>query len=252
MNIRKCTVLAKANRKPVDGTSANGMGTCPECLTTDVKLSKKGFIGSHNVSVDVDPTLPVVATGSPKGDPRDADVRRAVQVRKVAAKSLPVPEAPRAPEGRDEGESRTAMQPGPPLVRGRNMRPMASDVARRKVGDPEPEPQPMDDVRKGWAALAGTMHGPTGRDRMDRESSTVVMHGGPYGYLTEAQYAALSRSQQRKYWARIKRMQDDAAARRKAAVKTIPSRFGTGGVGGSSFTQGDSRETERIMKQARS
>jgi hypothetical protein len=100
--------------------------------------------------------------------------------------------------------------------------------------------------------MGGTMYGPTGRAHMDREASTVPMVGGKYGYLTADQYEQLSRSQQRKYWAKLKRMRDYADKRRKAAPKGVPVRQGTGGTGSPAFTDGASRETERLMRQPRS
>lgn len=256
MNVKTCVVKAKHKRAPVDGSVKGGTGTCPECLTPNVKISKGGFIGAHSVATDVDPTLPVVATGSPKGDPRDATVRRAVEARRVAAGSIPMPSAPSAPEGRDEAETRAPMSPGPAIVRGRSMRPMATDVVKRQVGAPAPAPAPPVDNRRGWSGSAGTMAGSTGRERMDREASTVPMVGaakyGAYAYLTHAEYDGLSRSQQRKYWERIKRQAAYAERRKAVARASVPVRLGTGAVGGRSFAEGDSCETERLMQQPRS
>lgn len=250
MNVTKCAVKAKDHRAPAPGSvnDDQGTGTCPECLTEDVKLSKGGHIGAHAVKVEVDPTLPVVATGAPKGDPRDATVRRAVEARRITAGSDPMPTAPDAPEGREEGQNRTAASPGPALVRGRAMEPQASDVVTYRVGEPKPAPVPLEDSRTGFAASAGTMYGSTGRERMDREASTVPVVGGKYGYLTRDELNKLSRSQQRKYWAKVARMRNYADKRRHAAVASIPVRLGTGGIGGRSVADvpGD---TERIMQQ---
>lgn len=215
MNVVKCVVKAKAHVAPVDGSvTEDGTGTCPECLTPGVKLSKGGHIGAHAVAVEVDPTLPVVATGTPKGDPRDATVRRAVQARRIAAGSEAMPVAESAPEGREERVTRTASSPGPAMYRGRAMTPMATDPVVYRVGEERPAPVEPVDERTGFAASAGTMYGPTGGERMDREASTVPMHGGRYGYLTKAQYDALSRTQQRKYWGKLARMTRQAAAHR--------------------------------------
>jgi hypothetical protein len=247
MNTSKCSVKAKAHVSPVEGSvKEDGTGTCPVCLTPGVKLSKGGHIGAHAVAVEVDPTLPVVATGSPKGDPRDATVRRAVDARLIAAGSVPMPVAERDPEGREERASRTAASPGPAMYRGRAMEPMASEVSVcgaqdelpmdmagtrssrgvRSIPDPrsadaEPGGDAVLDTRTGFAGLAGTMYGPTGGERMDREASTVPMHGGPFGYLTLAQYEALSRTHQRKYWAKLKRLTDQAKAHRRHAVASL-------------------------------
>lgn len=252
MNVQKCAVKAKHKRAPVEGSVNEdaGTGTCPECLTPGVELSKGGHVGAHAIAVEVDPTLPVVDTGTPHGAPRDATVRRAVEARRIAAGTDAMPVAPAAPEGREGRRARAGASPGPALVRGRVMTPMASPVTTGGV-----EPAPCEDTRTGFSASAGTMYGPTGRERMDREASTVPMHGGAYGYLTLAQYKQLSRSQQRKYWAALKRMADHgrkvrAQRRARGAARVAPT--GTGGLGGRSFAEGDSRETERIMRQAKS
>jgi hypothetical protein len=208
MNTKKCAVKAKQHIAPVEGSvnDTTNTGTCPTCLTPGIKLSKGGHIGAHSVAVEIDPTLPVVDLGTPKGDPRDATVRRAVEARLIAAEQLPMPVAPSAPEGRDEKKNRAASSPGPALVRGRAMAPV--------------QPQ------SGFLAVAGTMYGPIGRDRMDRESSTVPMHGGTYGYLTEAEYEALSRTQQRKYWAKLRSMAQRSEQRRSDARKSRDAKAG--------------------------
>ncbi len=249
MDMRACVVKAKDRRVPVEGSVQGGTGTCPECLTPSVKLSKGGHIGAHKVAVDVDPTLPVVATGSPKGDPRDATVRRAVEARRVAAGSEVMPVAVSAPEGREESGNRAMVAPGPALVRGAAMRPQAGPVVKRSASTPYERPSEAVDARTGWAGLAGTMYGPTGRVRLDREASTVRMVGGRYGYLTGKEYEALSRSQQRKYWARLKRDADFRERRRASARASVPVRLGTGGVGGRSLADGVSGETERVMQE---
>lgn len=233
MNTRKCRVKAKDRRDPVEGSvnAEANTGTCPECLTPGIKLSKGGHIGSHSVAVEVDPTLPIVDTGLPEGDPRDATVRRAVESRRIAAGIDAMPSAPSAPEGRDERKNRAASSPGPALVRGRNMPPV--------------QPQ------SGFAASAGTMYGAIGRPRMDREASTVPLHGGKYGYLTRAQYDALSRSRQRKYWTYIAKQERYAKEHGRVARPAV-TRPGTGGAGSRSFVEGASAEAERIMQQPRS
>lgn|SRR5574341_2338422 len=137
--------------------------------------------------------------------------------------------------------------PGPALVKGRSERPMAGPVTVRQPGEEYTRPaDPEDNRRHGdtWTA-------PTGRERMDKESSTVPFHGGTYGYLTRAQYDDLSRSQQRKYWDRIRKQKAYAKAHRGTQVR-VPVKLGTAGMGNSSFAEGDSRETERVMRQPKS
>lgn len=249
MDLRKCTVKAKNRVAPVEGSITDGMGTCPTCGTPDITLSKGGHIGAHNVAVEVDPTLPVVSTGSPKGDPRDATVRRAVEARRVAAGSLAMPTAPSAPEGRAESGKRAAMSPGPAMVRGRVMKPAASDVVTYAVGEQRPKQAAPQDPRTGFAARAGTMFGPTGRERMDREASTVPMVGGKYGFLTREQLDALSRTQQRKYWARVARMTRYAKDQQRGALARVPVRQGTGGIGVRNLAADGLADTERVMQQ---
>ena len=275
MNTVKCSVKAKAHVDPVEGSVKDGTGTCPVCLTPGVKLSQGGHVGAHAVAVEVDPTLPVVATGTPKGDPRDATVRRAVEARKIAAGQMVMPVAEDAPEGREGLAARAGASPGPAMYRGRAMEAVAGEVSVRGAdaempGDPVGErgpggvravPDPRDmpvgevvadsvDTRTGFAASAGTMFGPTGGQRMDRQASTVPMVGGVFGYLTQAQYEALSRTQKRKYWARLKRDADFRAARRRAPRKGVPVRLGNGGGGSHVFSDGvAAQETERVMQR---
>lgn len=158
----------------------------------------------------------------------------------------------------------------PVLVRGRAMEPFTGDTATRHVSAPTPAPvagtlhgperehtevtsEPevwagqldgvlgsgVDDTRKGWSSQ--TMNGPTGRERSEPER----MHGGRGGWLTEAQYNALNRTQQRKYWAKLKRDRDHVDRR----VRTRIARLGTGAIGSHGFTSGDSRTTEALMRQ---
>lgn len=140
----------------------------------------------------------------------------------------------------------SGMSPGPALVKGRSEPPMAGEVTVRQMGEPFAAPAPVEDNRPNDG---GTMSAPMGRDRMDKESSTVPIVGGTYGYLTQGQFNELSRSQQRKYWGRITKQKAYAKAHRGTQTR-LPVRPGTGGMGSSSFAEGDSRETERVMRQA--
>ncbi len=165
--------------------------------------------------------------------------------------------ADKSPEGLEShtavspltGKALTAsgMSPGPALVKGRSEKPLAGEVTVRLAGEPYVRPADPEDNR----GHGDTWTAPTGRDRMDKESSTVPIHGGTYGYLTKAQYDALSRSQQRKYWTRIRKQEAYAKAHRGTQAR-VPVKLGTAGVGGSWFAEGDSRETERVMRQPKS
>ena len=159
---------------------------------------------------------------------------------------------------------------GPPLVKGRSEAPMAGEVTVRQAGESYVRPADPEDNRKNDG---GTWSAPTGRDRMDKESSTVPIVGGTYGYLTQAQFDALGcdhgplsigvvcdstdcarkfRTRSRKYWQRIRKQEAYAAAQRAEGKRRLPVRLGTGGMGSSSFAEGDSRETERVMRQPKS
>lgn len=196
---------------------------CKLCVKAMTEAEVKHGTGLSERTVDV------VDTGAQHGDPRDAERRRASEVAlisgdapernatigeqlslgdKVGARktaraldergpAAPVPAARMAPLGsRDHGRS-----DGVAMVRGAAMKAV--------------QPQ------RGWKATAGTMAGPIGRERADKEASTVPMHGGTYGYLTKADYEQLSRTQQRKYWVKLRRMEQRAENLRTAARAKI-------------------------------
>lgn len=260
---------------------------CKSCTSALAEDTRKRGTGLSEVQIDV------VDTGSQDGAPRDADKRRAAELsplsgeaskdnaeivqalrsgereramesaraldararvpareelpalapvydkvsgRYVSHRSVRSLDADRAPVGsRDHG-----MLDGVALVQGPNMPPVQGTWRNPVTGEREP----------AAARLDGSL-----AERADREASTVAMHGGTYGYLTLAQYERLSRSQQRKYWGKIKRDADraeKARAQRRAAALPRVGPTGTGGVGGRSFMEGDSAQTERLMQQQRS
>lgn len=209
-----CKINGKAKRRPADD------GSCPACTLPDVPLTGKGFIATHPMPITLGegPQIPLTDTGTRIGDPRDAAVRREIDALHNRAQHAPAPTAAPDPV-QTTGHGR-----GPVLVRGRAMQPV----------------QPT----KGYAAAAGTLAGSLGRERSERPG----MVGGRYGYLEPSQYAQLSRTQQRKYWAKVKKMQDHGATRRHAAVE----RLGTGGAASHGFADAASRETEALMRQPRS
>jgi hypothetical protein len=189
----KCKIKFTAKRLPVEGTEADGTGTCPECLSPDIKLTGKGFVGAHNVKVDVDVTLPITDTGNMVGDPRDAAVRRAVEGRKIAAGSAPVPTSREyeddAPHGMSGGRR------GGAFVKGGDLPPI--------------QPQ------SGYAASAGTMAlkvAPT--PRPDKKASQEGIIGGKFGTLTYGQVGKLTATGKREYFRTI--------ATRKARNKLAP------------------------------
>lgn len=184
----KCKINGTAKRKPSD------KGECPECLTPDVPVTQKGFVGAHNVKINLGdgPTIPVTDTGSHVGDPRDAAVRREIEGIKIKTGARPADKDSVADPVFTTGHGRA-----PVLVRGRDMPPV--------------QPQ------KGFAAAAGTMHGPIGRERSEPEQ----MVGGHFGYLPKSEYNKLSRTQQRKYWAKISKSRKFTADRRRSAAAQV-------------------------------
>lgn len=201
--------------------------------------------------------------------------RRLEAMRKgtVALTAKEAPEAlisPSAPPSLLGGRFKAVgTSPGPALVKGRSEPTMAGEVTVRQVGEPYVRPEDPEDKRQ--QGDPDTSVGPTGRDRMDKESSTVPIVGGTFGCLTQAQFDALGcdhsplgigvvcdssdcarrfRTRSRKYWERIRKQEAYAAARRAEGRKRLPVRLGTAGMGSSSFAEGDSRETEQVMRQA--
>jgi hypothetical protein len=139
--MEKCKINGKAKRLPTD------KGACPECTAPAVKLTGKGFVASHPMplSLGEGPQVPITDEGARVGDPRDAAVRREVEsLHQRARGAVPGPEDSVPDPVVTTGHGR-----GPVLVRGRNMPPV--------------QPQ------SGYAAAAGTMAGPIGRERFDRE-----------------------------------------------------------------------------------
>lgn len=200
----RCKITGKHKMQPGEN------GSCPECTTVGVPLTQKGFVGAHDVKVDLGegPEIPVTDEGTRVGDPRDAAVRREVDANKVRAGKQAMPEGGVADPVITTGHNR-----GAAMYRGRAMRPMATKVVTYPKNEERPEPAAPLDTRTGFAASAGTMYGPTGRERTEREEYV----GGAYGWLTQGQYRKLSRTQQRKYWDKIHKRRTFTAQRRKAA-----------------------------------
>lgn len=188
------------------------------------------------------------------------------------------------------------MSPGPALVKGRSEPTLAGAVTVRQQDEPYVQPETPEDKRPMGApdttvvttaadpcvsdsgakqsletkGVPDTNVGPTGRNRLDKESSTVESVGGPYGYLTQAQFDALGcdhlplpfgeecvspdcarsfRTRSRKYFLRIRKQEAYAKAHQSTQTRVLV-KLGTAGTAGSSFAEGDSRETERVMRQA--
>lgn len=249
-----CPGSFDAGRLTGKGTSR--CKTCVKLAAVDVRKRGTGLS---------EPVTEVVATGAQHGQPRRAEAMRAAEVGEIsgdagkanaeiveqvrsgdmpgaleAAREIdargpaaPVPCADRAPVGqRDHG-----MLDGVAMVQGPNMAPVQPTWRNPVTGDVEP----------AAAYLGGSL-----RERTDRTVVSPAMVGGRYGYLTREQYDELSRTQQRKYWERVKKQNSYASARRAQAAprSLVGVDAGTGGIGSRSFTEGDSQATERLMRQA--
>lgn len=211
----KCKINAYAKRRP------GPKGECPECLTPDAPTSKKGYVAAHNIKINLGdgPTIPLTDHGNYIGDPRDAATRREIDAIRTKTGARPT----------DKNA-----QPDPVMVTGHGRAPA---LVR---GPAMPPTQPT----SGYQAAAGTMAGPLGRERTEPEP----MHGGRLGHLTTPQYMALSRTQRRKYWAKIKNRRDH----KNTPTRLASPRLGTGGLGSRGFTDGPHRDTETLMQQPRS
>ncbi len=79
-----------------------------------------------------------------------------------------------SPEGPVRKEGRGMLPTGAPVVKGRAITPFAGEVTVRQVGDPYERPETPADPRTGYDGRAGTMAGPLGRDRLDKQAATVA------------------------------------------------------------------------------
>lgn len=222
----KCKINGKHKRAPEKGA-------CPECLTPDVPVTGKGFVGAHDVKADLGegPQIPVTDAGSHVGDPRDAAVRREVEGRVVAEPvTVRYDAASRAYVHGNLTPRRDASVADPVEARGHGRAPVL--VRGRAMAPVQPQ--------GGYAAAAGTMAGPIGWERSEPEEFV----GGHYGYLTDAQYKALTRTQQRHYWNRVGKQRRYAADQRAREASRVPVPV-TGAGAGTRFLEGS--DTERLM-----
>lgn len=159
----KCKIKAKDEMLPVKGSvteDGNGVskGTCPECLTPDRKLTGKGFLGAHNVVLDVDTTIPVTDEGMRIGAPRDSAVKREIEGRRISAGLAAVPHAART----DAAQAHR----GPTLVKGR-------DTVPRLREDGLSWDEGTDLRQDGTVRKTSTLDAPLGRERFDRKITFV-------------------------------------------------------------------------------
>lgn len=219
------TVHGRNRMHPVMGSRSRGLngaetGTCPVCRT-HVPLTGSGYIPTHRPGgvtpgrpVLTQKKLPVVEKGTAVADM--AKVREREAYAWVDENGDAVPEENVEQHVHDGGTATlvpvvpTAPDAGAAV--GQRGHGMSDGVAMTPGNLPPVQPQ------KGWSAAAGTMALPVGRDKPDPEVVNVVMHGGKFGYLSEADYRLLDRSGQRKYWRNIAVMEKRAATA-QAAVR---------------------------------
>jgi len=187
----KCKINASHKRLPVAGTEADGKGQCPECLTPDRKLTGKGFIGAHNVVLDVDTAIPVTDEGLRVGAPRDAAVKREIEARQMRAGTRDVPQGGVADPVMTTGHGR-----GPTLVRGRETTPAVreeADASWAQIPADTQVPWEIDPERREGGTRT-VLDQPLGRERFDRKITTVPE---PKKRRTAAERRRYRRSQQR-------------------------------------------------------
>lgn len=135
MAVLKCVVRASNETAPVKDSDRDGIkGVCPECRSL-APLTKKGFIGAHNVRGE--------ATPGPAKTALTEKQRPAVD--KGATKEATI--------GARQGDQ---MMDGAPLVKGRAMAPVQPQTRNKATGQLE-------------ISSIGTMGGNIGRERLDRE-----------------------------------------------------------------------------------
>jgi hypothetical protein len=175
VKVQKCAVKGTDKVAPKPGTDADGQnGVCPVCQTF-AKLTGKGFIAAHNVNGETTPVSPemgqksvkIVDTGAQAGDPSDASKRRQ---REAYVKT-----------GR--GKNKTVTPVVPTTTAGQ------APVGQRDHG-----------MMDGPALLPrGTYSNGVRPD----SKVTRIPKVGKNGWLTQEEYAKLSRSQQRTYWRKL-------------------------------------------------
>jgi hypothetical protein len=136
--------------------------------------ARESALGANGKALAEHPA-PVTDSGLRIGAPRDAEAKRAAEIESAVKSGDFTPFG-----GGHDG----AQGHGPAIFRGRSMAPV----------------QP----KRGYAAKAGTMAGPTGRPKFDRKITDVPMAGGRYGFMTPAEVGKLSRTGQRAYWRKVK------------------------------------------------
>lgn len=216
-------VHGRSKIEPVPGsesvnTSGEATGTCPVCRT-HVKLTGEGFIPTHrpgNVTPDgpvlSQKSVPVVDRGTAVADMAKVRESQAYQMVDGDGNELSPKEAMAAQK---DGETVTVVPvvPEAPVAGAAvgNRDHGRLDGVAMTAGDlPPVQPQ-----GKGYAAKAGTMALPVGRPRPDAQVINVVCVGGRYGYLTQEEYDALSRTRQRAYWRHVATNRERAARARK-------------------------------------
>ena len=201
-------------------TTGAETGVCPVCRT-EVRLTGSGYVPTHrpgNVQADgpvlSQRSVPVVDEGAPVADMAKVQNERAYETHDEDGNLIKPKDVEKA---RKEGKKLTVT---PVVVEAPNAGAAVgsrdhgrSDGVAMTAGDlPPVQPQ-----GKGYAAKAGTMALPVGRPRPDAQVINDVCVGGRYGYLTQEEYDALSRTRQRAYWRHVATNRERAARARKTS-----------------------------------
>lgn len=169
---------------PFPGTDADGLkGKCPQCPGM-ITLTGKGLISAHLVGGINAPVSNALAQ-------RNESVRAMGEGSRVIGNDVESAGFVRGIPG------------GAPLVRGRDM---SGEIPARRTREEAREAG----QRRSYAEAAGTMAGSTGRMHLDGGVLDRVVGGG-YGWLTQAEYDRLTRTQQRRYRSKVKSAKDAAA-----------------------------------------
>jgi len=159
MAVLKCVIKATSEVSPVKDTDRDGIkGVCPECRSV-APLTKKGFIGAHNVRGE--------STPGPAKTALTEKQRPAVD--KGATKESTI--------GARDGAQHID---GAPLVKGRAMAPIQPQRRNQATGQLE-------------ISSIGTMGGNIGRERLDRECADER----PKAHRTDSQRSNWRRKQRR-------------------------------------------------------
>lgn len=206
---------------PVPGTDADGIkGKCPQCPGM-ITLSGKGMISAHLVGGINAPVSKALTQ-------RNESVRAMGEGSRVIGNNI------------ESAGFVKGIPGGAPLVRGRDM---SGEIPVRRTREEAREAG----QRRSYAEAAGTMAGSTGRMHL---SSGVLdeIAGGRHGWLSTTEVGELSRTQQRRYWEKVRRAKDaeGAAGKRRREFERAHPEFtvtGSGPTAASPYAADQSKES---------